>query len=115
MPFADSTPHTPYAPVPVGYSASVGGLVLTGVNQVLSAQNFARKRVIIINPSLANFVDVNFGGPAVVAQCMRLGCLGVGANAGMHMWDSGTGPCPTSSIQVIGTAGQNIIIVTMSS
>jgi hypothetical protein len=83
--------------------------VLTGANQVIAVTNSNRKAFLISNPSLANFVDVAFGTAAVLGQHLRLGCLGVGANAGRHWFSSGElGIIHSGSIQVIGTAGQRI-------
>lgn len=119
MPLSDGVMHTPSGPIPAGFSASfIANVVLTGVNQRidnLAITGNKRKAFTISNPSLANFVDLMLGSPAVVGQGIRLGCLGVGANAGYHRFSSAElGICHTGSIQVIGTAGQSINIIEWS-
>ena len=113
MPKQDSSVHTPVAPYPAGFAAStITSLALTGASQVLAATDPRRKGFLISNPSLANFVDVMLGSGAAVGQGIRLGCLGVGANAGYHRLSSAElGIIHTGSIQVIGTAGQTINIM----
>lgn len=91
---------------PPGFTATTTNLALTGVSQQLLPANARRKRLIIINQSIANFINANFGAAATAAGGLRLGCLGAVANSGQHFWDSANGPCPTGTVNVIGTAGQ---------
>ncbi len=116
MPKNDGSVHTPVANNPAGYAPSfIASVVLTGANQRIDNLAIAtnrRKGFLISNPSLANFVDVMLGSASAVGSGIRLGCLGVGANAGYHRLSSNElGICHTGSIQVIGTAGQVINII----
>lgn len=101
----------PRSVIPAGFTSTTTNLALSGAaQQILAANNF-RKRIIICNQSVANFVDCNFGIAAVVGQGLRLGALLGAANGGMHYWDSAGGPCPTGLISVIGTAGQTVSVI----
>jgi len=111
MTLASTGTRTGVSNFPPGFTATTTNLALTGASQQILGANNRRKRLILINQSIANFVNVNFGAAATVTGGLRLGCLGAVANSGQIIWDSAAGPCPTGSVNVIGTAGQNFTAI----
>lgn len=109
--------YNPSNPIPATGVCTVTELALSGASQTLVAANGGRWRLILINQSAANRASFGLDGAAAVAdRGLTLGCLGVAANvAGQHIWDSATGPVPTSAITVIGTAGQRVTAIEMFS
>jgi len=77
----------------------------TGADETVLIDNNSRIRLIVSNLSAANPLYLNFGAAAGAAAGLVIPALGY--------WDSGSGAVPSSTIHVLGTAGQPRCVIEM--